>query len=70
MLERMQYLEAIDARDRLDGTPQTRRLRQIVPETGRFLTLLAASAHAGQVLEVGTSGGYSGLWLCLACRKV
>jgi caffeoyl-CoA O-methyltransferase len=69
MLERMQYMEAIDARDRLDGTPQTRRLRQITPETGRFIALLAASAPAGQVLEVGTSGGYSGLWLSLACRS-
>jgi predicted O-methyltransferase YrrM len=67
MLERMAYLEAIDARDRQDGTPKAQRLRQIPPETGRFLALLAASAPAGAVLEIGTSGGYSSLWLILAC---
>lgn len=69
VLERMAYLEAIDAQDRLDGTPKVARLRQIPPETGRFLSLLAASAPPGAVLEIGTSGGYSGLWLSLACRQ-
>lgn len=29
---------------------------------------MLASAPAGHVLEIGTSGGYSGLWLSLACR--
>ena len=42
MLDRMAYLEAVDARDREDGTPKAQRLRQIPPETGRFLALLAA----------------------------
>lgn len=69
VLERMAFLEAIDAQDRLDGTPKVARLRQIPPETGRFLALLAASAPPGQVVEIGTSGGYSGLWLSLACRQ-
>ncbi len=64
----MQELEAADAQDRVDGTPQSNRLRQIPPETGRFLALLAACAPAGVHLEIGTSGGYSGLWLALACR--
>ncbi len=69
MLERMAYLEAIDARDRLDGTPKAQRLRQVPPETGRFLALLAASAPPGALIEVGTSAGYSSLWLALACRQ-
>ncbi|MBP1692837.1 MAG: methyltransferase [Chloroflexi bacterium] len=68
ILERMAYLEEIDSRDREDGTPQVKRLRQVVPETGRFLALMAANALHGHWLEVGTSGGYSGLWLSLACR--
>ena len=67
--ERMAYLESVDNRDRLDGTPRSRRLRQIPPETGKLLALLAASAPSGAVLEVGTSGGYSSLWLALACQK-
>ena len=59
----MQRLEAIDAKDREDGTPRLQRLRQIPPETGKFIALLAANAPAGQMLEIGTSAGYSTLWL-------
>jgi caffeoyl-CoA O-methyltransferase len=70
ILKRMQELEAMDARDRQDGTNRFDRLRQIPPETGRFLALLAASAPNGTYLEIGTSGGYSALWLSLACREV
>lgn len=69
LLARMRYLEAIDARDRVDATPQARRLRQIGPETGKFIALLAASAPPGEFLEIGTSAGYSALWLCLGCRE-
>lgn len=68
MQKRMRHLEAIDAADRADGTPHARRLRQIPPETGRFLAILAAGAPAGSLVEVGTSAGYSALWLSLACR--
>lgn len=69
ILKRMQELEAQDALDRQDGTPRMQRLRQIPPVTGKFLALLCASAPKGGVLEVGTSGGYSSLWLWLACRE-
>jgi caffeoyl-CoA O-methyltransferase len=69
ILERMQALELIDARDRLDGTPRLQRLRQVPPETGRFLALLAASAPDGQMIEIGASAGYSTLWLALACLQ-
>lgn len=70
ILERMHFLEQIDARDRLDGTPRLQRLRQIPPETGRFLSLLAASAPQGEILEIGTSAGYSTLWLAIACEML
>ena len=68
MLERMRTLEHIDAEDRRDGTPRLSRLRQIPRETGRFLALLAASAPPGSFVEIGTSAGYSTMWLALACR--
>ncbi len=64
----MKRLEEIDRRDRLDGTPRLQRLRQIPPETGRFLAILAANAPDGECIEIGTSAGYSALWLALACR--
>lgn len=70
ILKQMRRLEAIDARDRTDGTPHMQRLRQIPPETGKFLAILAASAPAGRFLEIGTSAGYSALYLALACREV
>ncbi len=70
MLARMRELEQIDGRDRADGTPRMRRLRQIPPEVGRFLAIIAASAPTGRYVEIGTSAGYSTLWLALACRVV
>src|ERR1700692_4348407 len=68
VLEVMHELEARDALDRDDGTPHLRRLRQITPDTGRFIALWAAAAPAGAVIEIGTSAGYSALWLAQACR--
>jgi predicted O-methyltransferase YrrM len=65
---RMSHLEERDARDREDGTPRLERLRQIPPETGRFIALWAAAAPPGLLLEIGTSAGYSTLWLALAAR--
>ena len=70
ILERMRYLEQLDAQDRQDGSALLQRLRQIPPETGKFLVLVAASAPPGTCLEVGTSAGYSTLWLVLACREL
>jgi predicted O-methyltransferase YrrM len=68
---RMKELEEIDARDRQDGTPHIKRLQQIPPETGKVLAFLAASAPAnGAWLEIGTSAGYSALWISLAARMV
>jgi len=70
MLERMRQLEARDVEDRADGTPRMQRLRQIPPETGKFLALLAAGAPEGDIIEVGTSAGYSTLWLALAAESL
>ena len=67
---RMEYLEDRDRRDRIDNTSRMERLRQIPPETGKFLSILAASAPKGQFIEVGTSAGYSTLWIALACQHI
>lgn len=69
MQERMRYLEEIDKRDRLDGTERLKRLRQIPPETGKFLALLAANCPCGEFVEIGTSAGYSSLWISLALQN-
>ena len=65
--KRMAYLEKIDAEDRVNGTPRMQRLRQIPPETGKFLSIIAAGAPNGDFIEIGTSGGYSTMWIALAC---
>jgi predicted O-methyltransferase YrrM len=64
----MRRLEEIDARDRADGTPRMQRLRQVPPDTGRFIALMAAAAPDGLMVEVGTSAGYSTMWLALAAQ--
>ncbi len=66
---RMAELEAIDSRDREDGTERMERLRQIPPVTGKFIALQAAVAPPGDIVEIGTSAGYSTLWLALAARE-
>lgn len=70
VLDRMKYLEQIDAKDRRDGTPRSLRLRQIPPETGKFLALVAANTPEGMCLEIGTSAGYSALWINIACEML
>jgi caffeoyl-CoA O-methyltransferase len=41
----------------------------VPPEDGRLLRILAESIGAKQVVELGTSTGYSGIWLALALRS-
>ncbi len=68
ILERMQELQQLEIRRREEGAPYPQLLRQITADTGKFLALLVASAPQGPVLEIGTSAGYSTLWLALACE--
>ena len=65
----MAELEARDEADRLSGTPQARRLRAVAPEVGQLLLTLAVAAGARTIVEVGTSGGYSTLWLASAAER-
>jgi predicted O-methyltransferase YrrM len=41
----------------------------VPPQDGAALRLLTEAADAKQVVEIGTSTGYSGLWFCLALEK-
>jgi predicted O-methyltransferase YrrM len=69
MEARMRHLERIDAADRTDGTPQRARLRQVPEVTGRYLAMIAACSPIGKVIEIGTSAGYSAMWISLACKE-
>jgi predicted O-methyltransferase YrrM len=46
--------------DRLD------RLRNVEPDTARLMSLLVRAVRAREVLEIGTSNGYSTVWLANA----
>ena len=46
-----------------------RMLLAVGPDTGQFINILASSLRAPTILEVGTSYGYSGIWLAEAARK-
>jgi predicted O-methyltransferase YrrM len=61
MQQVMRSLEEQTARDQ-------RSLRSVDTDVGRVLSLLAMSAPPGAFLELGSSGGYSSLWLALAAR--
>jgi len=57
----------LDVLEDLDQN-QRRGMMNVPLEDGRLLRLLAETAGAKQVVEIGTSNGYSGIWLCLALR--
>ena len=69
IMERMRLLEEVDTADRIDGTDRMKRLRQIQSQTGKFLALMFSMAPRGTAIEIGTSAGYSTLWLTLAAKK-
>jgi caffeoyl-CoA O-methyltransferase len=45
-----------------------RSLRSVDSDVARVISMLAMSAPTGAFLELGSSGGYSSLWLSLAAR--
>ncbi len=62
-------LEELDAFGRDNDARETdreRRMLNITPDTGRLLAILVRGMGARRVLEVGTSNGYSTIWLAWA----
>lgn len=55
-----------------DGAIADRPLRMlnITRDTGEFLSVLVRTMNAQRVLEIGTSNGYSTLWLALAAKAI
>jgi predicted O-methyltransferase YrrM len=50
------------------GDWRDRRLLAVGPDTGRLINILARSLEKPTILEIGTSYGYSGIWLAEAAR--
>ena len=51
-------------------TERPRRMLNITRDTGELLALLVRATGARRVLEIGTSNGYSTLWLADAARAI
>ena len=47
-----------------------RKMLNITRDTGEFLAVLVRAAFARRVLEIGTSNGYSTLWLASAAQDI
>jgi predicted O-methyltransferase YrrM len=54
-----------DARE----TERGKRLLNITPETGELLAILVRAIRARRILEIGTSNGYSTIWLAWAAQE-
>ena len=53
----------------LEDVYRNHRYLSVPEEDGRLLRILAESIGAKHVVEVGTSTGYSGLWILLALMR-
>ncbi|MEE9457641.1 MAG: class I SAM-dependent methyltransferase [bacterium] len=56
-----------DGRQRRAGLPPQQRFRALHPASAEFIFLLALATRARRIVEIGTSAGYSALWLARAC---
>lgn len=66
LLSLLDELAAFGADNDAATAERARRMLNITPDTGRFLYQLLRHGAARQVLEIGTSNGYSTLWLAAA----
>jgi predicted O-methyltransferase YrrM len=48
---------------------RSQRYRNVPPQDGRFLRITTESMNAKNVIEIGTSTGYSGIWFGMALQK-
>ena len=65
----MQELYEKFHRHDLKQADRLHRYRNIEPESGRFLSMLIRAQQSKNILEIGTSTGYSTLWLAEAARQ-
>jgi predicted O-methyltransferase YrrM len=68
--EVLERLEREDAAEREQGLPAAERSRQVARTTGQFLFALVAPQAACAVLEIGSSRGYSTIWLAAGVRQL
>ena len=64
--------ELYEAGQRHDASEQDRskKLLNLEPEGARLLSILVRSSRSTRLLEIGTSNGYSTIWLAWATRAI
>ncbi len=68
VIEVLTRLEMRDEQERAQGLPGAGRIQALHPDSARFLYVLALARGAKGIVEIGTSHGYSTLWLAAAAR--
>lgn len=63
-------LEKFGETNDLNNRERSHRMLNITPDTGEFLSVLIRATNAQRVLEIGTSNGYSTLWLADASNAI
>lgn len=51
-------------------TDRSHRMLNITRDTGEFLSVMVRAMLARRILEIGTSNGYSTLWLAMAASQI
>ena len=65
----LKELEQRDTQERIKGLPSSVRMRNITPDVGLYLNIMIKAVKAKRILEIGTSNGYSTIWLGLAAKE-
>jgi predicted O-methyltransferase YrrM len=68
VIDVLSRLEMRDEQERARGWAGADRIQALHPDSGRLMYVLALARRAKSMVEVGTSHGYSTLWLAAAAR--
>lgn len=66
----LRELEGFGANNDARASERHEKMLNITPETGELLAILVQAVKARRVLEIGTSNGYSTLWLAEAVKAI
>jgi predicted O-methyltransferase YrrM len=55
--------------DVLENIRRNQSYRNVPPQDGRFMRIVTEAMNAKNVVEIGTSTGYSGIWFGMALQK-
>lgn len=69
LFDMLTELEMRDQKERLQNLPPKERIRAMDPDAAKFLSILAISNKAHNIIEVGSGVGYSTVWLAYAASK-